>query len=128
MNGTIRIKHSMRKIKIKLKKKTKPKLKKIIPKEKLKLPKIKKIGRWCNYYENRLPSPMECSYNKQTPIEYMFTHGEKKLIKSRMDCVKCKRYVTWVSWKNNVWNNIKEQIKKGEDLRDQPSPVFYEDE
>jgi hypothetical protein len=90
--------------------------------KKLKLKPIKKIGRWCDYYIGRLPFPIECSYNKSSPINYIFINGKKKRVKNFPACSKCKRDIKWTDWKEGKWDKVKSEIKKGADLRNQPSP------
>jgi hypothetical protein len=115
-----------RKIKIK-RKKSNPSLKKIPistkPIEKTKLKRIVIVGRWCEYIEGRLPYPIECSYNKNDPVQYIFKGNKKKKIKNTPNCKTCNRYVKYDDWKLGKWKKVEEEIKKGADLIDQPSPV-----
>ena len=96
----------MRKLKIRVKKK---KLTKIIIPTKLK--RIEKVGKWCNYYKNRIPFPIECQWNSVPPL----CHNRPK-------CVKCDRRVTWQKWKDGHWDKIKYAISQGENLTDMESP------
>lgn len=109
--------------KVKIRKK-KPSLKKIQIFTKPKLLKIKKIGKWCEYFEGRLPYPIECTYNKETPKTYIYEGKTKTLSKNTPNCPTCKRSVEWDDWKNGKWNKVREEIKKGHDLSDQPSPII----
>jgi len=84
-----------------------------------------KLGRWCNFYEGRLPYPIECQSNKSSPISYVFESGVSKLVYDRSDCVNCKRQVEFIPWKKGKWDKIKEAISEGEDLRDM-NPTFKE--
>lgn len=124
MKKTIKIKR-IKKKKIKLKKApvidSKPKLPTIKPKPKLRP--IKKIGMWCDYYQGRLPFPIECTYNRQSPLEVIFVNGEKKVVKNTPKCPTCTRFITWEDWKLGKWNKVQAEIQKGADLRDQPSPI-----
>ena len=65
-----------------LKRKFRKKIKKAREEEKppkRKLTKIKKpAGRWCEYYSGRLPFPIECSTNKNSPISMLYKDGVKK--------------------------------------------------
>jgi hypothetical protein len=116
-----------------LKKKFKKKFKKIPggdkleykPKTTIVLPRIKikpKQGKWCDVYEGRLPYPIECQNNKASPISYIFESGEKTLVYDRTCCIKCKRAVEFIPWKNGEWDKIKEAIANKEDLRDMFPP------
>ncbi|RLD79761.1 MAG: hypothetical protein DRJ10_08320 [Bacteroidetes bacterium] len=87
------------------------KLKKKFQKKKPKLVKIKKLGRWCEYYVGRIPFPIECQWNQVTP-----------LCQDRPNCVTCNRRVTWQKWKDGIWDKIKYAISQGDDLTDMPSP------
>ncbi len=77
-----------------------------------------KPGRWCSIYTGRLPYPIECQTNKQTPITYTFKSGKQTLIYDRTACKKCTRQIEFIPWKNGEWNKIKEAIDQGNDLRD----------
>lgn len=113
----------MKVLKKRFKKKYK-KLSKIEPKHTLKPIKIKpKLGRWCIYYEGRLPFPTECSNNKSMPMTHLFKDGKKILLNDRRECINCKRNPQWIAWKSGVWNNVIKEIKKGEDLTDMPAPL-----
>jgi hypothetical protein len=92
--------------------------------KKPKLKPIKKIGKWCNCYPGRLPFPIECSNNKSSPYEVIFTNGKKKIVKNFPDCPTCKRDIKWTDWKEGKWDKVKLEIKKGADLRNQPSPCL----
>lgn len=127
MSRTVKIKRKKKKPKLKTIPKIIPK-KKIIPTKNLKLKAIKKIGYWCDYYPGRLPFPIECSYNKSSPIEYIFIQGEKKCVKNFPDCPDCKRSIGFEDWKNGKWNKVINEIKKGVDLRNQPIPFTKEQE
>ena len=99
-----------------LKKKYRKKLKKII-----KLPKIpvkKKLGRWCKYYEGRLPYPIECSTNKNMPLSAIYNKGKESIIRDNSDCPDCTRNVEWPSWKRGSWDKVIAAIAQGEDLTD----------
>jgi hypothetical protein len=135
MGRTIKIKRIKKnKKKIKVKKKlpvieskpklpvieSKPKLPAIKPKPKLRP--IKKIGYWCDYFPGRLPFPIECTYNRQSPLECIFINKVKKIVKNTPKCPSCQRYVTWEDWKKGKWNKTIQEIKKGADLRNQPVP------
>jgi hypothetical protein len=88
------------------------KLPKIIPKEEKKpLRKIPTVGRWCEYFPGRLPYPIECHYGRTFPY-----------VAERPNCRTCERSVEYTAWKSGVWRRVIEEIKKGIDLRDQPSP------
>jgi hypothetical protein len=87
-------------------------------------PKIRTVGRWCNYYPGRLPYPIECSYNKEAPISYVYEKGTKTQVKNFPECPSCKRDIKWVDWKEGKWSKVIAEIKKGADLRDQPSPCI----
>jgi len=103
------LKAKFRNLKIK-----KPVEKKVTPK--LGLLKIKKKqGRWCEYYEGRLPYSIECSYNKENPVLF-----------KKPNCRNCERYVTWTSKVEGLWKNIITRIEKGEDLINEPSPLEKE--
>lgn len=91
----------------------------------LKLPTIKikpKLGRWCEYYEGRIPYPIECNYNKTSPIGVCFNKGEKTITHERKNCPNCKRQVEWRSWKDGKWDKIKYAISQGDDLIDMDPP------
>ena len=91
----------------------------------LKLPKIKikpKLGRWCEYYDGRIPYPAECSYNKSSPVGVYFKKGEMIVTHKRENCPDCKRSVDWRSWKDGAWEKIKYAISQGEDLTDMNPP------
>lgn len=113
--------------KVKIKKK-KPSLKKIPistkPIKKKQLKRIVVVGRWCEYIEGRLPYPIECSYNKNSPVQYVYKGGKRKLTKNTPKCPKCKRFVKFDDWKLGKWKKVEEEIKKGANLIDQPSPVL----
>jgi len=64
-------------------------------------------GRWCEYYEGRIPFPIECQWNKEPP-----------LCIDKPNCKHCKRGVEWKDWKMGKWDKIKEAVKNGEDLTD----------
>jgi len=108
----------MKKVKIKRKKKKpetkKPLLKKIKP----------RLGRWCEYYEGRLPFPIECAYNKETPFWVLYEKGEKTISKNTPNCPKCNRSIEYEDWKLGKWKKVEQEIKKGADLSDQPSPIL----
>ena len=88
-----------------------------------KLIKIKpKLGRWCSCIEGRLPYPIECTTNKSSPVAGYFKKGKHTVTKNNGECVNCKRFPEWHSWKKGDWNKIKEAIKQGEDLRDMDPP------
>ena len=99
----------------KIKKITKPILKPIVRKP--------KVGRWCKYYEGRLPFPTECSMNKDMPITRLFKDGKSIVLRDRSECVKCDRNPHWIHWKNGVWSKVINEINKGEDLSDMPAPI-----
>jgi len=82
----------------------------------------KKLGRWCDCYEDRLPYPIECQGNKTAPKSYLFDSGKKTLMHDRSMCVNCKRQVEFIPWKKGDWNKVKEAILNGEDLRDMDPP------
>lgn len=82
----------------------------------------KKLGRWCNCYEGRLPYPIECQTNKASAKNYLFKDGKKTILHDRSICIKCKRQVEFIPWKNGEWDKIKEAILNGEDLRDMFPP------
>lgn len=91
----------------------------------LKLPTIKikrKQGRWCEYYEGRLPYPAECSYNKTSPIGAYFKKGKMFTTHKREKCPDCKRSVDWRSWKDGDWDRIQYAISQGDDLTDMNPP------
>jgi len=92
----------MRKLKKKFQKPT-PKLVRMI--------KLKKPGRWCEYYTGRIPFPIECQWNSVPPLCH-----------NRPNCIKCNRRVTWQKWKDGVWEKVKYAISQGEDLTDMESP------
>ena len=81
-----------------------------------------KVGRWCDCYEGRLPYPMECQGNKETPIARLFKSGKVTVLHNRTICVTCNRFVDRETWKNREWDKIKDEIAKGEDLRDMSPP------
>lgn len=88
-----------------------------------KLKKIKpKLGKWCEYYEGRLPYPIECSTNKETPVTCYFEDGDKYILRDRSNCATCQRSVEWIPWKKREWDKIKEAIANGEDLTDMDPP------
>ena len=88
-----------------------------------KLIKIKpKQGRWCEYYEGRLPYPLECSMNKEKPLTQIFKSEEVITLSNRENCVECKRSVEWPSWKKGDWDKIKQAIANGDDLTDMDPP------
>ena len=89
-----------------------------------KIVKIKRIGRWCPYYDGRLPSPSECSSNKGMPISRLFKDGKVSILHDRSDCVDCKRAPEFRDWKRGKWDLVKKAISKGEDLTDMPSPIY----
>lgn len=100
-----------------------------IPKIKKPLPKIiikPKLGCWCDYYEGRLPYPIECQTNKSSPKTYLFDAGKKTLLHNRTKCADCIRSVEFIPWKDGHWDKVKEAIINGEDLRDMPSPFSKE--
>ncbi len=78
----------------------------------------KKLGRWCNCYEGRLPYPIECQNNKLHPITYIFKDGKKTLLCDRSICLSCERQVEFIPWKGGRWEKIKTAIANSEDLRD----------
>jgi len=86
------------------------KLKKKFKKKSTRLVKVKKLGKWCSYYE-RLPFPIECQWNSVPPLCH-----------DRPNCIKCNRKITWQPWRNGVWDKIKYAISQGEDLTDMESP------
>lgn len=93
-----------------------------------KLIKIKpKQGRWCEYYEGRLPYPMECQYNKNTPVGMYVRFGEIVHTYDRLKCVDCNRAPQWHSWKKGDWDKIIEAIANLEDLRDMEPPRSNEE-
>jgi len=94
----------MRKLKAKFKRK---KFKKIP----INLPKIKKLGKWCEYYEGVLPYPINCQWNKQIPACF-----------DKPNCKTCKRDVHFQAWKAGMWDHIKFAIQQGEDLTDMNAP------
>ena len=96
--------------------------KKPIPRALSKIIKIKKLGCWCSVYEGRLPYPLECQGNKETPIAKLFKAGKVKILYDRSICVNCNRFVDRESWKNREWDKIKEAISNGEDLSDMSPP------
>jgi len=92
------------------------------------LPKIipikkEKIGQWCDVVKGRLPYPIECQGNKTNPISYLFKEGVKSVLRDNTPCATCTRPVEYQSWRNGLWDNIEMAIKRGEDLRDFPSPI-----
>jgi len=108
-------------MKILKKKFRKKKLPKIIRKI---LPKIKKKqGRWCEYYEGRLPFPIECSHNKTQPIARVFKDGKSTIVRNTPNCVNCKRAPEFLEWKKGEWDKVKEAIANHEDLRDMDPPM-----
>ncbi|MDP8268208.1 MAG: hypothetical protein P9L97_05715 [Candidatus Tenebribacter davisii] len=88
-----------------------------------KIIKAKKMGRWCEYYDGRLPFPMECSGNKELPVAKLYKDGVITILHNRPNCVACKRAPEFQSWKRGDWRKITEAIENGEDLRDHPSPT-----
>jgi len=90
---------------------------KILPKKEEKArPKIVKIlpvGRWCEYYENRLPFPVECQFNSDIP-----------LCIEKPNCKKCNRKVLFSDWKEGKWRNIATMIEKGENLSGMENPFI----
>lgn len=89
------------------------------------MPKLKikpKQGRWCEYYEGRIPYPIECSSNKDMPISQIFKGREIITIRSTPNCTECQRTVEWQSWKRGDWDKIMNAIKAGEDLTDMDPP------
>lgn len=119
----IKIKPKKKKIKLKPKK---PKLQKIKIEKKPKLKKITILGKWCDYYQGRLPFPIECSLNKEAPLQYIFKGKEKIKTKETPNCITCERFPKYNDWKSGKWDKVKEEIKKGADLRNQPSPIKNE--
>ena len=110
----------MKRLKLKFKRKTLPESlveEKETPKTKVLLglqkTKIKKKqGRWCEYYEGRVPYPIECGTNRKHPR--VCTHP---------NCLTCERSVSYRPWKNNIWDDVIERVSKGrQDLSDWPSP------
>lgn len=92
----------------------------------LKLTKIKikpKLGRWCEYYKGRIPYPMECQVNRETPTSSYFKNGKEIVTKRTPVCVNCKRSVEWRAWKRGDWDKIIAAISKGEDLKDMDAPI-----
>jgi hypothetical protein len=83
----------------------------------------KKLGRWCEYYEGRLPFPIECSNNKAMPKSYLFKGSEKILVRDTSNCLKCNRNPSFISWKRGDWYRVIESIKKGDDLTDMDPPM-----
>lgn len=71
----------------------------------------KRKGRWCEYYEDRLPYPIECQSNHIVP-----------LCVQRPNCLKCTRSVNWQAWKEGKWDRIKYAISQGEDLTGMEPP------
>jgi len=116
----------MKKRKVKIKKKKNPSLIKIKPRPKLL--KIKRAGRWCEYIEGRLPYPIECSYNKDKPVAYVYKGNKRKKTKSTPLCPSCQRSIKYDDWRLGKWDKVKEEIKKGNDLSNQPSPIQNKDE
>ncbi len=86
------------------------------------IPIKKKIGKWCKYYENRLPFPIECSSNKISPKRIIFKGKKQTITKDTPDCSTCERFPQWHSWKRGDWDKIIEAIKEGENLIDFPPP------
>ncbi len=90
------------------------------------LPKLKKIkpkqGKWCDYYEGRLPFPIECTNNKRFPEDSYFVDGKKVVTKTMPLCIKCERYPQYHSWKRGDWDEIIELIKQVKDLREMDPP------
>lgn len=82
-----------------------------------------KIGRWCSYYEGRLPFPIECSHNKTQPVTKIFKDGKSTIIKNTPNCVNCTRNPEFLEWKKGEWDKVKEAIINGEDLRDMDPPM-----
>lgn len=89
----------------------------------LRIPIKPKLGKWCNYYEGRLPFPMECSTNKSMPVSKVYKGKDVIVIRNTPDCPTCKRAPEFYSWKRGDWDKIKKAISKGEDLRDMPVPI-----
>jgi len=87
-----------------------------------KIIKPKKIGRWCSYYENRLPYPVECANNKSNPVSTIFKDGKPRITRNYPNCVCCKRNPTFYSWKKGDWDLIIQAIADGEDLSNHPAP------
>lgn len=108
----------MKKLKLQFKKKRK---KEILTKLPLLFKKIiikPKLGKWCQYYEGRIPYPIECQWNKVPP-----------LCIAKPNCRKCNRDVKWDDWKEGKWEVINQNVKKGENLTDMSSPfIEMEDE
>jgi len=77
-----------------------------------------KLGRWCEYYEGRLPYPIECSTNKGMPKSQIFKGNKIITIRDTSNCVNCKRSVEWESWKKGSWDRVKKAIAQSEDLTD----------
>jgi len=81
-----------------------------------------KLGRWCEYYEGRLPYPAECSSNQNMPLSQIFKGKEVITMRHTPNCPKCKRAPQFHAWKRGDWAKIIEAIKKGEDLSDMDPP------
>ncbi len=89
------------------------------------LPKVKikpRQGKWCDYYEGRLPFPIECTNNKRFPEDSYFVDGKKVVTKTMPLCIKCERYPQYHSWKRGDWDEIIELIKQVKDLREMDPP------
>ncbi|MCP4374014.1 MAG: hypothetical protein GY797_38805 [Deltaproteobacteria bacterium] len=93
-----------------------------IPQKPIKLKIKPKLGRWCEYYEGRLPYPMECSSNKSMPLSQIFKGKEVTTIRHTPNCVDCERAPQFHAWKKGDWAKIIEAIKRGEDLTDMDPP------
>jgi len=85
--------------------------KRIVRKIIRKIVRKKPLGRWCEYYEGRLPYPIECQSNKEVP-----------LCIDRPNCKKCNRHLEWADWKGGMWEKVNQAVQNGEDLTDMDSP------
>lgn len=104
-------------IKTKIKKKisplsTLPTLKRIKPKQ----------GKWCSYYEGRLPFPIECASNRDMLEVSYFKDKKKYVLKDFSECKNCKRYPVYSYWKRGDWDHIIKLIKENKDLREMNPP------
>jgi len=108
----------MKKLKIQFKSKKKLIPKIIIPTTLRKIIIKPKLGKWCQYYEGRIPYPIECQWNKVPP-----------LCIAKPNCRYCKRDIKWDDWKSGKWEIISQNVQKGENLTDMESPfIEMEDE
>ncbi len=96
----------MRTFKYKIKKApkviSKPKIVKTIP-----------VGRWCEYYENRIPFPVECQFNSDIPG-----------CQDKPNCKKCERKVIFSDWKAGKWRSIANRVQNGENLSLMENPFY----